>query len=74
MVITPGDIGKLRVEKGKAEKELASVESEIEAIVDDDPDFQDRRYFVIPDAKEEVQEVVSIHAKALYKYEDFEKC
>jgi len=74
MVVTLGDIEKLRVEKAKAEKELASVESEIEAIVDDDPDFQDWRYFVIPDAKEEVQEVVSFLAGALFKHEDFEKC
>ena len=74
MVITPEDIGKLRIEKATAEKELASVESEIEAIIDDDPDFQDWRYFVIPDAKEEVQEVVSFLAEALFKHEDSEKC
>jgi hypothetical protein len=74
MVFTPGDIEKLHIEKEKTEKELAAVESEIEAIVDDDPDFQDWRYFVIPDAKEEVQEVVSFLAEALFKHEDFEKC
>jgi len=74
MVVTPRDGEKLRVEKIKAEKELAAVESEIEAIVDDDPDFKDWRYFVVPDAKEEVQEVVSSLAEALFKHEDFEKC
>jgi hypothetical protein len=73
MVVTPDDIEKLRVEKEKAEKELAAVESEIEAIVDDDPEFLDWRYFVMPDAKEEVQEVVSFLAGALFKHEDLEK-
>lgn len=74
MVVTPGDIEKLCLEKAKAEKELAQVESEIEAIIDDDPDFQDWRYFVIPDAKEDVQEVVSLLEEALFKHEEFEKC
>lgn len=74
MVITPGDIQTLRLEKAKAEKALAQVESEIEAIVDDDPDFKDWRYFVIPDATEEVQEIVSFLEEVLFKYEDFEKC
>ena len=74
MGVTPGDIERLRSEKENAEKELAAVESEIETIVDDDPDFQDWRYFVIPDAQEEVQEIVSSLAEALFKHEDFEKC
>ncbi len=74
MVFTPGDIEKLHVEKEKTEKELAAVESEIEAIVDDDPDFKDWRYFVVPEAKEEVQEVVSSLAEAIFKHEDIKKC
>jgi hypothetical protein len=74
MGVTPGDIERLRAEKENAEKELAAVESEIESIVDDDPDFQDWRYFVIPEAQEEVQEIVSSLAEALFKHEDFEKC
>ena len=74
MVVTPGIIEKLRSEKENAEQELVAVESEIEAIVDNDPDFQDWRYLIIPDAQEEVQEIVSSLAEALFKHEDFEKC
>ena len=74
MVVTPEVIEKLRFEKDNAEKELAAVESEIEAIVDNDPDFQDWRYLIIPEAQEEVREIVSSLAEALFKHEDFEKC
>jgi hypothetical protein len=74
IVVSPADSEKLHDEKEKAEKELAEVETEIEAIVADDPDFQDWRYFVIPDAKEEVQEVVESLTEALFKHEDIVKC
>jgi hypothetical protein len=74
IVVSPADSEKLHEEKDKAENELAEIETEIEAIVADDPDFQDWRYFVIPDAEEEVQEVIASLAEALFKHEDFEKC
>ena len=74
LAVSLADSEKLHTEKEKAEKELAEVEREIETIVADDPDFQDWRYFVIPDAKEEVQEIVSFLAETLFKHEDVEKC
>jgi hypothetical protein len=73
IVVSPADSEKLHAEKEKAEKELAEVETEIEAIVTNDPDFQDWRYFVIPDAQDEVQEVITLLAAAIFKCEDVEK-
>ena len=74
IVVSPADSEKLYAEKEKAEKELADVETEIEAIVTEDPYFQDWRYFVIPEAREEKQEVITLLAAATFKYEDLEKC
>lgn len=74
IVVSPADSEKLNAEKEKAEKELNEVETEIEAIVTEDPDFQDWRYFVIPEGQKEVQEVITLLAAAIFKYEDLEKC